>query len=356
MKTLSVTALFLVGLLSGAARSAAQTPPAASQPPAHAAGHVSWTALPIGSWNPKLGTAFGGEVLHLHSFDSSPVSLFGAGFQFTSESTGIAHVYARTSLKGDKHRLTFIGAFGHVGNDYDNYLDQGAPLQTDAGAFAIAARYLHRSIWNSYVGFTINVRNYQLFEETALDDLELDVLGVTEYKASGLGIVLMHDTRDNEDMPGKGWYAQAKVDLYRLYGQDYDEWWFDVRSFWTQPGGHVFGVRGYTRVTAGASAKAESSIILRGYKIGQFIARHMVAAEAEERLRLHPRWGATAFAGVAYVFGNGENGSPSDTKYPSFGGGLHYILKADERMLVNLEYAHGNKDNQTIMLRLGYAW
>lgn len=317
---------------------------------------MTWTALPIGGWNPKLGTAFGAEVVHIHDDPQPRGSIFGAGFQFTSESTGIGHFFARTSFSGGKHLVTFIGAFGHVGNDYDNYLDTGQPLHTDAGAFAFAGRYMRRSIWNSYVGFTINFRNYQLFEETALDDLELDVLGVTEYKASGLGIVLMHDTRDNEDMTTKGWYAQAKVDLYRLYGQDYDEWWFDTRKFWSHKGGHVFGVRGYTRVTAGASAKAESSIILRGYKIGQYIARHMVAGEAEERLRLHPRWGATLFAGVGYVFGAGENGKPDDTKYPSYGAGVHYLLRANEKMLVNLEYAHGNKDNQAIYLRLGYAW
>jgi len=41
------------------------------------------------------------------------------------------------------------------------------------------------------------------------DDLVLITLGVRGFKSAALGAVLMHDSRDNEDMPTTGWLRRA---------------------------------------------------------------------------------------------------------------------------------------------------
>jgi hypothetical protein len=81
-----------------------------------------------------------------------------------------------------------------------------------------------------------------------------------------------------------------------------------------------------------------------------------LGAEVEQRLRFSRRWGATVFVGVAWLYGGASGPIDSDGMYPTYGGGIHFVLKPDDRMLVNLEYAYGNKDNQGLYLKFGYAW
>jgi hypothetical protein len=39
-----------------------------------------------------------------------------------------------------------------------------------------------------------------------------------------------------------------------------------------------------------------------------------------------------------------------------WGGGIHFIIKPKERMLINLEYAAGIEDNRGLYLKFGYGW
>ena len=42
--------------------------------------------------------------------------------------------------------------------------------------------------------------------------------------------------------------------------------------------------------------------------------------------------------------------------YPTFGAGLHFVIKPAQHMLVNLEYAQGIADNRGVYMKLGYGW
>ena len=42
--------------------------------------------------------------------------------------------------------------------------------------------------------------------------------------------------------------------------------------------------------------------------------------------------------------------------YPLFGAGLHFVIKPEQHIVVNLEYAQGVEDNRGVLLKLGYAW
>jgi len=76
----------------------------------------------------------------------------------------------------------------------------------------------------------------------------------------------------------------------------------------------------------------------------------------EERVRFSGRWGATIFGGVGWLYGTGEELINSDGYYPSYGAGVHFIVKPEDHMLLNLEYTRGNLNNYGIYLRFGYAW
>ena len=129
----------------------------------------------------------------------------------------------------------------------------------------------------------------------------------------------------------------------------------DLRTFWKHGSGHVLAARQYNWLTSDAPSAAQATVIIRGYKQGQYLSPYMSSLEVEERLSFNARWGATLFAGAAGLYG--EAPVPLDRSiYPTVGAGLHFVIKPKERMNVNLEYAQGIGDSRGVYPRLGHAW
>jgi hypothetical protein len=318
-----------------------------------------WLLVPVFSSSPKLGTSVGGLGAYIHKFDAdSRVSLFGMSYQYTSTHSQVASAFARTSFGADHHRTVTLVVFGHIENDYEDYLGTGQPLKTEDDLKAFVARYLFRATGDWFIGAQGSAADYQVLGATAEDDLVLETLGVRGFSSSALGAVLMHDSRDNEDMPVKGWFLNVNNLAYReAFGgsASYDAYRVDLRTFWTHGSGHVLAVRQNNWLTSDAPSAAQATVNTRGYKQGQYLAPYMSSLEVEERLSFTPRWGATLFAGAAGLYG--EAPVPLDRSvYPTIGAGLHFVIKPKERMNVNLEYAQGIEDSRGVYLKLGYAW
>ena len=351
-------ALLATVVLSGSAH-AQQPSPATTQQTAAEDAPSPWLLVPVFSSSPKLGTAIGGLGAYLHTFDpESRVSIFGIMYQYTSTHSHIASAFARTSFGADHHRVVAVTALGHIKNDYADYLSTGQPLKTDDDLKAAAARYLFRTKGDWFIGAQGNAANYQVLGATAEDDLMLEALGVRGFNSVAVGAVLMHDSRDNEDMPTTGWFLNVNNLAYReaLGGSSsFDAYRVDLRTFWKHGGGHVLAVRQYNWLTSDAPSAAEATVILRGYKFGQYLSPYMSSLEVEERLSINERWGATVFSGAATLYGTAP--VPLDRSvYPTVGAGVHFVIKPAQRMLVNLEYAQGVGDSRGVYLKLGYAW
>ncbi len=358
-----VRGLIILAIVATSAPAFAQSPPPApasgtqtGTPPATSS---PWLLVPVFSSSPKLGTALGGLGAYLHTFDpDSRVSLFGVTYQYTSTHSQIAAVFARTSFGADHHRVTVIAPFGHIKNNYDDYLGTGQPLKTDDDLRAVVGRYLYRAAGDWFIGVQGNAANYQVLGASPEDDLVLETLGVRGVKSASLGAVVMHDSRDNEDMPTKGWYSNVNNLAYSdaLGGSSsYNAYRIEFRGFWTHGGGHVLAVRQFNWLTDDAPASAQASVTLRSYKFGQYLAPYMSSLEVEERLSFGPRWGANLFTGAAGLYG--EATLPRGRSlYPMVGAGVHFVLKPEARMIVNLEYAQGVENNHGVYVKLGYAW
>ena len=86
-------------------------------------------------------------------------------------------------------------------------------------------------------------------------------------------------------------------------------------------------MRQYNWLTSDAPSAAQATVILRGYKQGQYLSPYMSSLEVEERLSFNARWGATLFAGAAGLYG--EAPVPLDRSiYPTVGAGLHFVHQA----------------------------
>ena len=318
-----------------------------------------WLLAPLFSSSPKLGTAGGGLGAYLHTFDpNSRVSLFGVMYEYTSTDSHIAVAFARTSFGADHHRIVAITVLGQIKNDYEDYLGTGQPLKSDDDLKSMAARYLYRATGNWFIGAQGNAANYQVLGATPEDDLVLETLGVRGFKSAAIGASVMHDSRDNEDMPVRGWFLNINNLAYReaLGGSSsFDAYRVDFRNYWRHGRRHVLAVRQYNWVTNDAPAAALASVVLRGYKFGEYLAPYMSSFEVEERLAFNARWGATLFAGAATLYGDPP--VPLDrTTYPTVGAGLHFVIKPEQRLLVNLEFAQGVSANRGIYMKLGYGW
>jgi hypothetical protein len=346
-------------------------PPASDAPPTGAPAEQAedqkpetrsspWLLAPLVSSSPKLGTSFGALGAYLHRFDpDSQVSLFGLNYQYTSTHSTIAAAFARASFHADHQRIVVLGVFGYIKNNYDDYLGTGQPLKTNDDLKAVSGRYLYRVKGDWFIGAQGSASNYQVLGDSTQDDLVLETLGVKGFKSAAIGAVAMHDSRDNPDMPTAGWYLNVNNLAYRegLGGDStFDAYRVDTRAFWPHGKGHVLAFRQYNWLTHDAPSAAQATVMLRGYKFGEFLAPYMSSLEAEERLSFGKRWGATLFAGVASLYGESATASTGRDFYPAWGGGIHFVVKPAQRMLINLEYAAGVEDNRGVYLKFGYGW
>jgi len=352
-------AVFAFIVIVCAARAGAQESQPAGNPAPPVEQTSPWLLAPLVSSSPKLGTSVGALVGYARVFDpASRVSIFGVMYQYTSTQSSIASVFARTSSGADHHRIVGVAVVGIIKNDYQDYLGTGQPLQTNDDLRAVAARYLYRATGDWFVGGQFNAANYQVLGATPEDDLVLETLGLKGFNSVALGAVAMHDSRDNEDMPTRGWYVNVNNLAYRegLGGSSsFDAYRADFKIFVPHGGGHVLAFRQFNWLSHDAPPAGQATVILRGYKLGQYLSPYMSSLEVEERLSFGRRLGATLFSGVAGLYGTAV--APLDRQaYPTFGAGLQFVLKPDKRLLANLEYAQGVEDNHGVYLKFGYGW
>lgn len=319
-----------------------------------------WLLAPIVSSNPKLGTSAGALGGYLHFFDKkSRPSVFALTGQHSSTDSTIGGAFARTSFDEDHQRLIAALAYGNIKNDYDDYLGSGVPLKNEAELQSFVTRYTYRYSGNWFAGAQGIYQNFAIAGETPFDDEVLDIVGIQPYKSAGAGLVLQQDSRDDENIPTRGWLLNFNNLAFResLGGEnDYDVYRVEIKSFTPHGDGNVFAVRQLNHFTSDAPAAARAPVQLRGYKVGQYTGKYMSSIEGEERYRFGKRWTATVFAGVSCLYSEINNCSASKNIFPALGAGVQYILKPKEGIVLNLEYAQGENGNYGIYLKMGYAY
>lgn len=319
-----------------------------------------WLLIPTFTSNPKLGTSLGAIAGYLHKFDpKSQLSIFGVSAQYSSTDSLVAAAIARASFGEDQHRLMAVAAGGEIKNDYDDYLGTGMPLKSQDDIRAVIGRYLYRVGGDWFMGAQAIVTNYQIVGQTSLDEEALSILGLTGFESGGIGAIVYHDSRDVQDAPQRGWILNVNDVAYReqIAGDDdFDVYRLDYRQYWAHGARHVFAIRQSNQWTVNAPPSAYAPVLLRGYTMGEYLGQNMSSLEVEERYGLAPRWSATLFAGVACLYGDGLECTDSESSYTMIGLGLQYLLKPEQGIVANLEYAQGEAGSNAVIFKMGYAW
>lgn len=320
----------------------------------------SWLLVPLLSSDPKLGTSLGALAAYLHKFDSvSSVSMFGIGALYTSTESKIGAVFAQTFFGEDHHRLIVFGGGGQINNDYQDFLGTGFPLSTEDHLKALAIRYLYRGYGNWFVGAQAINTNYQIIATDAVGGEFVNAIGLTGFDSVAVGAVVQYDSRDDQNSPSRGWFLDLNNLAYRegLGGSvSFDSYRLKLQGYWPHGTRHVLAARLANQWTVDAPLAGYASIQLRGYTFGQYLGPRTSSLEFDERLRLGERWGATAYAGIACLYGDDMQCDDSRNVFTSVAAGLYFVVKPVEKMVATLEYADGEGENRGVYLRFGWGF
>ena len=316
-----------------------------------------WLLVPTISSDPKLGSAVGFMAGYLKKFDEeSPASMFGAMGTYSDTDSFFYGVFTRSYFDNDKQRITGVLIDGRINNNYEDFLGTGLPVSTTDDLDVAALRYfrLYKNDW--YLGAQFVSTNYAIIANDALSGVIIDLIGLNGHRSNAVGLAVNYDTRDNQNSPVSGTSFEFDNLAYRKsFGGDesFDAYTASYKTFLAHGNGHVAALRAKGRWTDDAPTSGYSSIELRGYTRGEYLAPHMTLFEIDERIKIKDRWGVTLSAGVAWLYG-GESGRTDDSNlYPSAGAGVTFTIKPKEKMVVRAEYAVGKSDNSAFYLKFG---
>lgn len=318
-----------------------------------------WLLMPLISSSPKLGTSIGAMAGYLYKFDEdSPTSTFSVMGNYSSSDSVVMGVFTKTYFDHNQQRLVAGFIRGEVNNEYNDFLGIGAPSKTTDDFHALFTRYSYRFFDNVFIGGQFVATNYIIVGDSFSQPI-LDFLGLNGFKSNGLGLTAEYDSRDNINSPHEGSFINLSNIVYReaLGGdENFEVYDFRSRHYFEQLEELVLALRLDGKWTSSAPAGAYSSVDLRGYTKGQYLAPNSTSFEVEERLDIAYGIGATLFTGVSCLYDGLGDCSDTENLFPSIGGGLNYMIKKEEKMIVRLEGALGKGDTYGVYLQFGRAF
>lgn len=170
--------------------------------------------------------------------------------------------------------------------------------------------------------------------------------------ASGAGLMLRWDTRDNIFFPSGGSLHQFEYTVFApAFGSDqaFQRSLLDLRAYYSLGGGHIIGVQGGGMAISGTApfyklAPLGGDMIMRGYYSGRYRDRILLAAQAEYRNMFFSRFGGVVFAGAGDVASSFSAFHLKDIK-PTYGAGLRFMMDTKEKVTLRVDFGVGRGTN-----------
>ena len=328
-----------------------------STEPANPLKRGEFVVAPMPMVNPTLENGLAFVTGYLYRIDpldavTAPSASAVAGFKTSNGSWG-AGVLQSLHLWHDRFRLLGVAAYADVNYKFFGIGGSagaaGTSIELNQTGPAGAIEGLIRVAPNWYIG-----ARYQMLRMTVTTDAIAIADGPTlpaqdaNLRTAALGPRLHYDSRDNPFYPRRGMQIQGVVSFYgeavgghRTY-QAYQGW---INRYAAVGARHVFawhagacGVDGsvpfYDLCMLGKSQD------LRGYTVGQYRDRAMIAAQAEWRSELWWRFGGTVFAGGGEVVPDFGALNWNDA-LPGGGVGLRFTVAKRNHVNLRADYAWG---------------
>ncbi|WP_157117828.1 BamA/TamA family outer membrane protein [Oceanicoccus sagamiensis] len=319
-----------------------------------------WLFAPVATSDPKVGTSAGFVAGYLTHFDKqSPVSTFGNASTYSETDSWYSVFFANTYFGEDKHRLFGLYIDGKLRNDFDDFANAGIPLQTSNTFDIYMLRYQYQLWENWFIGGQAAASDIGVSGDNAYSSIVAQLVGLTDTKAVGMGLAILYDTRDNQNSPATGTTFDINNFAYRQsFGGEssFDSYTVKYHRYTTIFDKHVLAARLSGRFSNNAETGGLSSLDLRGYVGGEYLAEHMTVAEVDGRFQINKTWGYSASAGMACLYNNTGDCGNYDNWYPSASVGLIYTIKPVDKIVLRAQYAVGKDNNDGFYLNVGHPF
>ncbi|MDH4473716.1 MAG: BamA/TamA family outer membrane protein [Fluviicola sp.] len=229
--------------------------------------------------------------------------------------------------------------------------------RVDAFQFQLKERVLRKIYKNVYVGLETDLHHLG-----KVDFVDSDTSIVYEKPAGsegstnmGFGLGLLYDNRHNVLNVRHGFFSEVAFLHYTPnWGSDFEftSVYADMR--WFKPilernvlATQVIGQFTYGNPPFNQLALLGGETMMRGYYLGRFRDRNLMAAQIEYRMlpvRFAKRWGASVFAGTGAVYSN-LNNLTNDHILFAGGAGLRFQLFRKKDVWIRLDLAFTNEGN-----------
>ena len=330
-----------------------------------------WLITPTLSADPKLGANVGALIAYVKKLDAeSTPSMLGLSVSYSDTDSSTGALFGQLYWGQDTRRMTLLAATAEVNNEYDDFLNLGSAVETQDSVHSFAARYMQQfrpGGW--FAGIQGVSTNYTVGADDSLQGV-IDQIGLSGFDATGLGLILQHDTMDNQRDPGAGHLFTLHNIAYRkTFGGEssFDvglldlSWYHSLGKAWSKRTARapVIAVQVTARVTDDAPPSGFSSVTLPSYTRGNYLSQHYSHLLVDGRFPITKKFGLVAFGGVGCQFGVdilNRDVSCDDALFPAIGAGLAYMLKEEASVLIRLEFAKGKSDNEAVYLRFGHSF
>jgi hypothetical protein len=226
--------------------------------------------------------------------------------------------------------------------------------QVNAFQLQIKERLLHQVYRNLYVGLEAELQHlgnvdFEDHEPATVYEKPIGHLGSTN---TGFGLGMLYDNRHNVLNVRKGFFSELAFLHYSPYlgtGYEFTSFFTDVRWFTPVRTRNVLAMQAVGQFTYGNPPFNQLALmggenIMRGYYLGRFRDRNLVATQVEYRMLPFPfakRWGAAVFGGTGVVF-NSLSNLEGDHVVFAGGAGLRFQLfpKKDVWLRCDLAFTH----------------
>lgn len=318
-----------------------------------------WLLTPTVSADPKLGTTLGAVAGYIKALDpASTPSLIASFGTYSDTDSYVGGLYGDIYFDADRQRIKSGYINGKIRNEYDDFLGSGRPARTEDNIESFFFRYSHQFGENWYLGGQLIISDYVIGADGFFEFI-LDQIGLTGFQSNGIGLVAEFDDRDRPRDPHGGNHLVIHNVAYRegLGGEEsFDALQLNYSNYWAFGDGHVLASNIRGRWTSDAPISGYSSLNMRGYTRGNYLGENYSHLNLDARFHVRGRWGASLFGGVGCLYESVSACNDGEALYPMLGAGIIYSLKPDAGIVLRLEYARGESDNEAYYLTLGHPF
>jgi len=200
-----------------------------------------------------------------------------------------------------------------------------------------------------YIGIQYEFESNRIIETEGGGQLEKgDILGSEGGTASGFGLVLNWDNRDNIFFPTQGRFYQISAKFFnKAFGSNFNFNRFNLNlsQYFSFFSSHVLVFQSYINIVTGHPPFQMLSLLggqnlMRGYYKGRYRDKNMIALQMEYRIPVWWRLGLVGFIGYGDVADELSHFKFGGFKY-SRGWGIRYKISREEGTNLRLDFGFG---------------